>query len=160
MDLSEDEINTYLNQLYQGELSDKGMKKVKSMQRIVKELENVGDSVFHMAKSINRKNKEKAWFTPDQRDNLKKMFDLMYASFDVLIENLEKDYDKVSLDKAQMLELQINKLRSDLMKENFVKANTPEYNNKSSIIYVDLISTSEKMADHIFNINEAILGLK
>ena len=160
MDTSEDEINAYLNQVYQGELSENGLKKVKSMQRIVKELENVGDSVYHMAKSIDRKNKEKAWFAPDQRDNLKKMFDLMYTSFDVLIENLEKDYDKVSLDKAQMLELQINKLRSDLMKEHFEKANSPEYNNKSSIIYIDLIAVSEKMADHIYNINEAILGLK
>ncbi|MGD0709650.1 MAG: Na/Pi cotransporter family protein [Bacteroidales bacterium] len=160
MDSGEDEINAYLNQVYQGELSDNGLKKVKSMQRIVKEIESVGDSIFHMAKSIDRKNKEKAWFTPDQRDNLKKMFDMLYADFDALIENLEKDYDKVSLDKAQMLELQINKLRSDLMKEHFEKANSPEYNNKSSIIYIDLVSASEKMADHIYNINEAILGLK
>jgi phosphate:Na+ symporter len=160
MDVSEDEINTYLNQVYRGELSDKGLMKVKSMQRMAKELENVGDSIYHIAKSIDRKNKEKAWFTPDMRDNITKMFDLIYADFDVLIENLENDYDKVSLDKAQMLELQINKLRSDLMKEHFEKANSPEYNNKSGIIYADLISASEKMADHIFNINEAILGLK
>jgi phosphate:Na+ symporter len=160
MDRSEDEINGYLNQVYRGELSDNGLKKVKSMQRIVKELENVGDSIFHMAKSIDKKNEEKAWFTSDQRDNLKKMFDLMYNDFDVLIENLEKDYDTVSLDKAQLLELQINKLRSDLMKEHFKNINVPEYNNKSSIIYADLISTLEKMADHIYNINEAILGLK
>ena len=93
-------------------------------------------------------------------DDLKKMYDLMYAAFDVLIANLEKDYDKVSLDKAQMLELQINKLRDDLMKEHFQKATSPDYNNKSSVIYVDLISASENMADHMYNINEAISGLK
>lgn len=160
IDRIEDEINGYLNQVYQGELSDMGLKKVKSMQRIVKELENVGDTIFHMAKSIDRKNKENVWFMQDQRDNLKKMYDLMYAAFDVLTENLEKDYDKVSLDKAQMLELQINKLRSDLMKEYFEKAVSPDYNNKSSVIYVDLIAASEKMADHMYNINEAISGLK
>jgi phosphate:Na+ symporter len=160
IDRNEDEINGYLNQLYRGDLSDNGLKKIKSMQRIVKELENVGDSIFHMAKSIDRKNKEKAWFTPDQRENLKKMYDLIFTVIDVMIENLEKDYDKVSLDKAQMLELQIDKLRSDLMKEHFDKANLPEYNNKSSVIYIDLISASEKMADHIYNINEAISGLK
>jgi len=160
IDKLEDEINGYLNQTYQGKLSDKGLKKVKSMQRIVKELENIGDSIFHMAKSIDRKNKEKAWFTQEHRDNLQKMYDLLYAAFDVMIENLEKDYDKVSLDKAQMLELQIDKLRTDLMKDHFEKANSPEYNNKSGIIYADLISASEKMADHMYNINEAISGLK
>jgi Na+/phosphate symporter len=88
------------------------------------------------------------------------MYDLLYKAFDILIENLEHDYDRVSINKAQMLELQINKLRSDLMKEHFEKAGTEEYNNKSSIIYFDLVSSSEKMADHIYNINEAIAGLK
>ncbi len=160
IDKIEDEINGYINQIYSGELSDIGLKKVKSMQRIIKELESVGDTVFHMAKSVNRKNIEKAWFTQDQRDNLKKIYELMYVAFDVMIESLEKDYDKVSLDKAQLLELQINKFRSDLMKEHFEKASSPDYNNKSSVIYIDLISASEKMADHIYNINEAIAGLK
>ena len=160
MDQVEQEINGYINKLYQGELSEKSLKKAKSMQRIVKELENIGDSTFHMAKSISRKNDEKAWFTQDMRDNLEKMYDLLYKAFDILIENLEHDYDRVSIDKAQMLELQINKLRSDLMKEHFEKAGSAEYNNKSSVIYFDLVSSSEKMADHIYNINEAIAGLK
>jgi phosphate:Na+ symporter len=160
MDQVEQEINGYINKLYQGELSEKSLKKAKSMQRIVKELENIGDSTFHMAKSISRKNNEKAWFTQDMRDNLEKMYNLLYKAFDILIENLEHDYDRVSIDKAQMLELQINKLRSDLMKEHFEKAGSAEYNNKSSVIYFDLVSSSEKMADHIYNINEAIAGLK
>ena len=160
IDKIEEEINDYLNQTYQGKLSEKGLKKVKSMQRIVKELENIGDSIYHIAKSIDRKNKEKAWFTQEHRDDIKKMYELLYSAFDVMIENLEKDYDKVSLDKAQMLELQIDKLRTDLMKNHFEKASSPEYNNKSGIIYADLISSSEKMADHMYNINEAISGLK
>lgn len=160
MDKLEDEINAYLNTIYEGELSEKGLKKVKSMQRIAKELENTGDSIYHMAKSIDRKNKEKIWFNQEQRDDLTKMFDLLFNAFEVMIENLDSDYDKVSIDKAQMLELQINKLRKDLMKENFDNANEPSFNSKSSVVFADLISTSEKMADHIFNINEAITGLK
>jgi len=160
IDKIEDEINAYLNQTYRGKYSEKGLKRVKSMQRIIKELENVGDLVYHMAKSINRKNVQRAWFTNEQRDNLKGMYALLYSSFEVLIENLEKDYDKVAIDKAQMLELQINKLRSDLVKEQFEIPNTPDTNYKGMIIYADLIYASEKLADHIFNINEAIMGLK
>ena len=160
MDKVEEEINEYLNKIYQGELSEKGLKKAKSIQRMSKELESIGDSTFHMAKTINRKNKEKTWFTPEQRESLLKMFDLLYKAFDILIENLENDFDKVSIDKAQLLELRINKLRNDMMKEHFEKASSPEYNNKSGVIYADLISASENMADHIYNIHEAISGLK
>ncbi|MFH0866711.1 MAG: Na/Pi cotransporter family protein [Bacteroidota bacterium] len=160
MDKLEDEINAYLNIIYEGELSEKGLKKVKSMQRIAKELENIGDSIYHNAKSIDRKNNEKVWFNQEQRDNLNKMFELLFQAFEVMIENLDNDYDRVSIDTAQMIELQINRLRNDLIKENFEKSNDPGYNSKSSVIYMDLISSSEKMADHIFNINEAIAGLK
>jgi phosphate:Na+ symporter len=160
MDRIEDEITAYLNTIYEGELSEKGLKKVKSMQRIAKELENIGDSIYHMAKSINRKNEGKIWFNQQQRDNIVSMYELLFKAFEVMIENLDSDYDRVSIDKAQMLELQINKLRNDLMKENMEKPNDTEYNPKSSVVYVDLISSSEKMADHIFNINEAISGLK
>ncbi|NTW33142.1 MAG: Na/Pi cotransporter family protein [Bacteroidetes bacterium] len=160
MDRVEEEINKYLNQIYQGELSEKGLKKVKSIQRMAKELENIGDSTFHMAKSLNRKKKENISFTDEQRENLKKMYDLLYKAFDVLIENLENDYDKVSINKAQLLELRIDKLRNDMMKEHFEMAASPEYDNKSGVIYADLISASEKMADHIYNIHEAISGLK
>ncbi|HNW96879.1 MAG TPA: Na/Pi cotransporter family protein [Bacteroidales bacterium] len=159
MDKMEDEINDYLNIIYSGELSEKGLKKVKSMQRIAKELESIGDTVYHMAKSINRKNKEKVWFNQYQRDNIKNMYDLLFKACDVMIENLDSDYDSVAIDKAQMLELQINKLRKDLLKENFEKIDE-EYNTKSTVVYFDLIGSSEKMADHIFNINQAIAGLK
>lgn len=160
MDKLEDEINAYLNTIFEGELSEKGLKKVKSMQRIAKELENVGDCIYHMAKSIDRKNKEKIWFNQEQRNELGKMLDLLFSAFEVLIENLENDYDRVSIDKAQMLELQINRLRKDLTRENFQNASEPGYNSKSSVVFADLVSSSEKMGDHIFNINEAITGLK
>lgn len=160
MDRLEDEINAYLNTIYEGELSEKGLKKVKSMQRIAKELENIGDSIYHIAKSIDRKNKEKIWFNQEQRVELGKMSDLLFHVFEVMIENLDNDYDRVSIDKAQMLELQINKLHKDLIKENFENANELGYNSKSSVVFADLITASEKMADHIFNINEAIAGLK
>lgn len=160
MDRVEKEINVYLNSIFEGELSETGLRKVKSMQRIAKELENTGDSIYHMAKTINRKKQEKIWFNQLQRDNLKGMFDLLFKAFEIMIENLDSDYDRVSIDKAQLLELQINKLRNDLLKENLEKSSDIEYNPKSSLIYEDLISSSEKMADHIFNINEAIAGLK
>jgi phosphate:Na+ symporter len=160
MDKKEEQISTYINELFQGDMSLQSMAKAKSMQRIVKEMENIGDISYHMAKTIRRKNIEKTWFTQDMRDNLNKMFTYLHQAFDVLIANLDYDYERVSLDKAQMLELMINKLRSDLLQEHHEKSALEEYNNKSEVIYFDLITSSERMADHIYNINEAITGLK
>ena len=154
------EIADYLKKVSLGELSEKGTKKLNSMLRISKEIESISDCSYHMANRINMKNDQNAWFVQELRNNLKKMFDMLNVTLDQTLENLQGDYDHVSIEKAQLLELQINKLRNELLNEHLTKANDNEYSYQSSLAYFDLVSTCEKIGDHLFNINEAIVGLK
>jgi phosphate:Na+ symporter len=154
------EIADYLKKVSLGELSEKGTKKLNSMLRISKEIESISDCSYHMANRINMKNDQNAWFVQELRNNLKKMFDMLNTTFDQTLENLQGDYDHVSIEKAQLLELQINKLRNELLNDHLTKANDNEYSYQSSLAYFDLVSTCEKIGDHLFNINEAIVGLK
>jgi phosphate:Na+ symporter len=154
------EIADYLKKVSLGELSEKGAKKLNSMLRISKEIESISDCSYHMANRINMKNDQNAWFAQELRNNLKKMFDMLNVTFDQTLENLQGDYDHVSIEKAQLLELQINKLRNELLNDHLTKANDNEYSYQSSLAYFDLVSTCEKIGDHLFNINEAVVGLK
>ena len=154
------EIADYLKKVSLGELSEKGAKKLNSMLRISKEIESISDCSYHMANRINMKNDQNAWFAQELRNNLKKMFDMLNVTFDQTLENLQGDYDHVSIEKAQLHELQINKLRNELLNDHLTKVNDNEYSYQSSLAYFDLVSTCEKIGDHLFNINEAIVGLK
>jgi len=160
IDTIDEEIATYLNKVSQGELSEGGIRKIKSMLRISKEIENIADCSYHMANRINQKNEQNTWFVQEMRNHLKEMFDVLNMAFEKMIENLQTEYDKVSIEEPRLIELQINKIRNELLEEHFLKTTNNEYSYLSGLAYFDLISTSEKIGDHLLNINEAIVGLK
>ncbi|NVO02203.1 MAG: Na/Pi cotransporter family protein [Bacteroidetes bacterium] len=159
-DNKELELTNYLTNISHSELSLKGLETVKTMLRITSEIENISDSCYQMAKNIDSKNKQKIWFTQDLRDNLKLMFDLVGKSMDLMISNLEGDYDKVSLNDAKLYELEINKLRNTLIEDHLKETDTGQYNFHSGVFYTSLISNCERAGDFIFNVNESIQGIK
>jgi phosphate:Na+ symporter len=157
-DRIEVEVADYLLKISEGELSEKGSLRMRSMLSIVGDLERVGDILYQMSKNFERKIKEKSWFTPDQRENLKEMFDLLDASFEIMMANLNGNYENCSLDKAREIEQRLNKLRNQLRKSHLKSMENGEYNIKSGMIYSDLFSSCEKVGDHLINVSEAVKG--
>lgn len=157
-DRIEVEIADYLLKVSEGELSERSSIRVRSMLSIIGDLERIGDIIYQMSKSYDRKNKDKAWFTPEQRKGLNEMFDFLNEAFDIMIENLEKNYDTASLEKASDVEHRINKLRNKLRKTHLKSMENRDYNIQSGIYYADLFSSCEKIGDHLVNVSEAVLG--
>lgn len=157
-DRVEVEIADYLLKLSEGELSERSSLRVRSMLSIIGDLERIGDLLFQMAKSYERKQKDKAWFTPEQRDNLNEMMSFLEESFDVMIQNLESNYENADLGKAEESETKINKMRSKLRKTHLKSMENRDYNIKSGIYYTDLFNSCEKIGDHVLNVSEAVIG--
>ena len=112
-----------------------------------------------MSKTLERKEEEKVWFTPEQRNNLGKMFDLVDDAFKIMCDNLVAHHDGVLLDKAIAAEKRINELRDDLRKEYLDNINESVASNfRAGMIYNDMFSSLEKVGDHIINVSEAIVG--
>jgi len=157
-DRIEVEVGDYLLKISSGEMSDMTSVRVRSMLSIISELERVGDIFYQVSKNIERKLESKAWFTPEQRKNLMDMLDLLDEAFNVMIENLNSDYDKVSIEKASEMETRINKFRNNLRKEHIKSIEQGDYNIQNGMIYVDLYSSFEKVGDHVINVTEAVTG--
>lgn len=157
-DRLEVEISKYLINISSGELSANGANKLRSMLIMVSELEDVADCIYQMSKTFENKNKEKIWFTPDQRENLKKIFDKVKAALELLHQNLEGDYELINIEKAGMMEEEINNLRNDLRKSNIKNIDKKDYNVRAGMLYVDLFSSAEKIGDYAISITEAARG--
>jgi phosphate:Na+ symporter len=157
-DRIESEVSNYLAKVSEGELNSSASERIRSMLSIINDLERVGDVCYQMSKAIERKSEKKVWFTPEQRQNLKEMFDKVDQASELMVKHLEEDYDLVQLQKAIELEKEINKLRNKIRKEHLVNIETGEYNFASGIIYNDLFSSVERLGDHIINVSEAIAG--
>ena len=128
------------------------------MLAITNDLERIGDVFYQMSIAINRKNDEKIWFTPEQRANVKHMLEEVDIAFDIMIANLKMDWNDVTLEDAQRQEKKINKLRNKYRLDHLAGVEKHEYNVKSGIVYSNLIYSSERVADHIMNVTEALIG--
>jgi phosphate:Na+ symporter len=101
---------------------------------------------------------ERLWFTPEQRQHLLEMLDLLENAFQVMHRNLDADPDQVSLDEAVEAEQRINSERDKLRRTHLKSIEAGDYNVKSGLIYNDLFSSCEKVGDHLINVSEAMAG--
>jgi phosphate:Na+ symporter len=157
-DKIEIEIAEYLRQVSEGELSHETSGKVRIMLRVIDEMETIGDVVFQMSKVLQRKQEEKVFFLPEQRNNILDILSKVDNAIDIMIANLDKEYEEVNQDSARTAEAQIDELRNNLRKEHLQSIEAGEYNIKSGMVYADLYSLCEKIGDHVMNVTEGITG--
>jgi len=154
------EIADYLAKAAQGEMSDSASIKVRSMISMINDMERIGDICYQMSISVERKNEQKAGFTPELSSSLEELILEVSKAFEIMNKNLNTSYSQVTITDANEAEIVINKLRNKLRKKYLEKIEKGEVKIQTAMIYNNLIHSLEKVGDHIFNITEAIVGDK
>lgn len=154
------EIAEYLTQLSEGELSPLGSKRVQAMFKAVSDIESIADSSMNLAKTIKRKRENKFWFDQDVRDTINLMFEYLDQAFIIMNDNLNKGYEGADIDSAYEIENKINSYRNTLRQDHLHNIENKKYSIQAGIIYNDLFSGCEKLADYIINVNESISEIK
>ena len=159
-DRMEVEIADYLAKAAQGEMSDSASIKVRSMISMINDMERIGDICYQLSISVERKNEQKAGFTPELSSSLEELILEVSKAFEIMNKNLNTSYSQVTITDANEAEIAINKLRNKLRKKYLEKIEKGEVKIQTAMIYNNLIHSLEKVGDHIFNISEAIVGDK
>lgn len=150
------EIANYLSEIAQGKLSDFGRRRLMSMLKLVSDLESIGDSNYNLARTINRMYDNKIILPEEVLQKLELMFNMVDEALLEMKNNLEKDEKLVNLAKARELEDGINNYRTQLKFEHLEYLRTNAYTYEAGIIFNDLFSESEKLADYVINVSEAL----
>lgn len=157
-DRLEVEVADYLRKVSEDGLTHDTSLIVRGMIGMIGDMEDMGDLFFKMAKILERKNKDKVYLVPEQRNNIMKIMKEVEKALDIMLINLDKEYNKVTVDEARTQENIINKLRNKLRKAHLQSLETGEYTIKNGMIYSDLVAACEELGDHIINVTEAITG--
>ncbi|MBP3419903.1 MAG: Na/Pi cotransporter family protein [Marinifilaceae bacterium] len=153
------QIADYLTLVSESRLATESSKRVRSMFRIVSEIESVADSALNLAKAFKRRNDANVTMPEECTAKLKAYFAMVDAALAEMCSNLEMDYKKVSLKRALELEAEINHYRNTLKGEHIQALEEKKYNYPVGVLYSDMFMECEKAGDFIINVTEAILDI-
>ena len=154
------EIAKYLDQVSDAHLSDDTKEKVRQMLREISEIESIGDSCLHIARTIGRRRAAKEEFTEAQFDNINQMFELVDDALTQMGAVLVKHKNEVDVDRSFTMENQINNYRSQLRTQNITDVNDHKYTYTIGTMYMDIIQECERLGDFIINVVQARMCMK
>ena len=157
-DKIEYEIASYLNEVSKGEISSSSARRIKSMYKIVGEMESLGDSGESISRILTRARSHNRKFDKDMIQRLNHMMDTMEAAYQAMADNLHVPYHQLKeISNAQKAELEINACRDRLREEHINNIESPNYNYQTGVYYIDIVAELERMGDFIINVSEAVI---
>lgn len=153
-DRIEFEIATYITEISKNEISEEATHTIKSIYKIIKEMESLGDSGEAIGRILKRKNAHGKVFDKSLLDRLNKMMDLVQKGFDVMVANL-KNPELTDISNAVNAEYNIDECRRHLREEHIVNIESSNYNYLTGVYYIDVLNELEKIGDFLINISEA-----
>ena len=154
-------IANYLDHVSDAHLSDETKAKIRAMLREISEIESIGDSCFHMARTINLKVQGKQeHFTQNQYKHMHEMMALTDQALTQMNQLISGRKEAFDMNRSINIENEINNYRDQLKSQNISDINNHEYTYAIGTIYMDLISECEKLGDYVVNVVEARLGIR
>lgn len=157
-DRIEYEIVNYLNKIDRESLSDNSALRIKSIYRIVGEMESLGDSGESMSRVISRAIDHKQKLSDEHKKNLINMTVLLDRAYDAMVFNLDHAYKIKNIDNAVAAEIDINTLRDALREKELEKVDNNGNAYFEGVYYLSILEEMEKMGDFIINISQSVLS--
>ena len=157
-DRIEYEIASFLNAVSAGDISEETSKRIKSMYKIIGELESLGDSGESISRILSRRNIHKKTFDQDTVKKLEDMAAAVENAYDAMIANLNSAHKRqlAEISNAYNAEDRINNLRNYLRDSEIEEIESSRKNYQTSVYYMDVVSEFEKMGDFIINISQTL----
>jgi phosphate:Na+ symporter len=159
-DNMEVEIANFLAKVSEKDVSEEGSQRIQSLLRMINDMERIGDLFYQLSIADERMKNEKMEFPEDIKNEVQKIYDLIYEIFKQLNENMEKGYGEISLHEVYKKEEEVNALRDTLQRLIFASTEKGKIGVMQSITFLNIVNSAEKIGDHIVNINEALAGKK
>ena len=159
VDLLEMEISGFLVKVLQANISEEQSQEITAMLHRINELERIGDHCEVILKLIRRKYDKKIQFTDEARSKIHEISGKVYEFLQLINENIGISTSNI-ITKANVIENRINELRKEMRKDHIHRLNEGLCDVDSGLIFIDMLTSFEKMGDHSYNIAQGLAGLR
>ncbi len=147
--------SNFLKELTQSDIGQKTSNSIVTMLSILHELNKINGLCSNIKNLYYKKASTYTEFKTTLEKGLFELFLLVDESLNSLITAL-REKEKYDLNEAGELEQKINDLRDDLRLKHLKRIKSQKLGIGTSILYRDLYSSLEKIADHTYNIQKLL----
>jgi phosphate:Na+ symporter len=155
-DRMEVEVDRFLARTATEVRDEADSRRIRSMLAVARDLEQVGDILFRMSRSLQRKADQRLWFVPEQRQELLRLFERLDRAFHIMLRNLEAAHGAPMLEEAvlngQHVQRHCNQLRPDVPGA----PGGSEQDIRAGLVFADLVDGSARLAGHLLHVSEAL----
>lgn len=159
-DTIELEIAEYLTKISSFNLTETSTRRIRGIHSMINDLERVGDIYYQMSKTFERMQNDGLELPENAMEHIREMLDLIHNAIINMRKNMDLENEHVSLDEAMDIESRINQCRDELLHFHYEQLENNIYSNQVGFVFLDYLNRLEKIGDHIFNVNEALAGVK
>lgn len=156
LDSLEEGINVFLAELSQNALTETQSKTVGRFMSAANDLERIGDHAHNIKQLAEIKVEERLPFSEQAIEELS----LIYEKINIMLERAIQAFEKEDKALARMVMVEddeVDLLEKVLRKAHIERINTKKCYPPSGVIYLDVLSNLERVADHATNIAQLVV---
>ncbi|MEA2102100.1 MAG: Na/Pi cotransporter family protein [Thermodesulfobacteriota bacterium] len=154
------EINTYLTELSRKSVTEEQSKEIFSMLYMVSNLERIGDHCESISKLCKRRSEYGLDFSRLGKDELSRIYQHTLKYLELIIGSINDPAPGGLMEKVKGYEIQLNRMRKEMRIHHMDRLQNATCSADAGLIYVDMLTSFEKIGDHAYNIAESITGIK
>jgi phosphate:Na+ symporter len=159
VDLLEKEISAFLVKVLQDNISEEQSQEITLMLHRINDLERIGDHCEVLLKLLRRKYELRVQFTDEAIRNISEIAGKVQEFLVLINENMGRP-SLAMMSNATVIENRIDELRQEMRREHINRLNDGTCDVHSGLIFIDMLTSFEKMGDHAYNIAQGIAGVR
>jgi phosphate:Na+ symporter len=159
VDVLQKEITAYCVKISQESITTEVSKDITSLINMVNNIERIGDHCDNLGELIERRKATKSSFSEEAMDGIRDIYHETRHFLEFVIQGMVKQ-DLSIKPEADRFEKRINYFEDTLRQAHIDRLNAGTCSVESGLIFIDMLTNFEKIGDHVFNVAEAVVGIK
>ncbi|MDB9822975.1 Na/Pi cotransporter family protein [Deltaproteobacteria bacterium] len=159
LDLLQKEITRYLLKVTQEHISPEESREIRSLLRMVNNLERIGDAIEDIAELIEKLIEQDLYLSAEGLGDYADISDEAHRFLSLVLDATHDEGLEI-MDEASEIENNINRMEEKMKEDHLIRLQQGICSIDPGLIFVNILTAFERMGGFCFNIAQAASGIK